>query len=45
MSLLADSYPDDKERSKAMGIALGGIALGVLSKSKSVLTLSTFQVN
>ena len=32
MSLLADSYPDDKERSKAMGIALGGIALGVLSK-------------
>lgn len=32
MSLLADTYPDDKERSKAMGLALSGIALGVLSK-------------
>ena len=34
MSLLADTYPDDKERSKAMGLALSGIALGVLSKWK-----------
>ena len=34
MSLLADTYPDDKERSKAMGLALSGIALGVLSKCK-----------
>ncbi len=28
--MLAASYFDDEERSKAMGIALGGMALGVL---------------
>jgi hypothetical protein len=28
--MLADRYPDDKERGNAMGIALGGLALGVL---------------
>lgn len=37
MSLLADTYPDDKERSKAMGLALSGIALGVLSKCEALL--------
>lgn len=30
MGLLAERYPDDKERGNAMGIALGGLALGVL---------------
>jgi len=30
--MLAEIYPEDKERSKAMGIALGGLALGVLGK-------------
>jgi len=30
MTLLADTYTDDHERSRAMGIALGGTALGVL---------------
>ncbi len=30
--MLADTYVEDKERSRAMGIALGGLALGVLSK-------------
>ena len=30
MGMLADRYPDDKERGNAMGIALGGLALGVL---------------
>lgn len=30
--MLADTYTDDKERSRSMGIALGGIAFGVLSK-------------
>lgn len=30
--MLAQTYPEDKDRSKAMGIALGGLALGVLSK-------------
>lgn len=36
MSMLADKYPDDKERSRAMGIALGGLALGVLSTGPSL---------
>uniref|UniRef100_T1IIX5 Major facilitator superfamily (MFS) profile domain-containing protein n=1 Tax=Strigamia maritima TaxID=126957 RepID=T1IIX5_STRMM len=30
MGMLADRYPDDKERGNAMGLALGGLALGVL---------------
>ncbi|KAK6635752.1 hypothetical protein RUM43_007341 [Polyplax serrata] len=30
MGMLAEQYPDDKERGNAMGIALGGLALGVL---------------
>ncbi|GAB6027836.1 hypothetical protein CHUAL_002062 [Chamberlinius hualienensis] len=30
MGMLADRYPDDEERGNAMGIALGGLALGVL---------------
>jgi hypothetical protein len=30
--MLADRYPVDEERGKAMGTALGGLALGVLSK-------------
>lgn len=28
--MLAQAYPDDAERGSAMGIALGGLALGVL---------------
>ena len=32
MTALAIAYPDDNERSNAMGIALGGISLGVLSE-------------
>ena len=30
MSLLSDVFHDDEERSKAMGISLGGMAVGVL---------------
>ncbi|XP_029644890.1 synaptic vesicular amine transporter [Octopus sinensis] len=30
MGMLADRYPNDAERGKAMGIALGGLAMGVL---------------
>ncbi|KAL5022481.1 hypothetical protein ScPMuIL_001636 [Solemya velum] len=30
MGMLADRYPDDRERGNAMGIALGGLAMGVL---------------
>uniref|UniRef100_A0A915HNA1 Major facilitator superfamily (MFS) profile domain-containing protein n=1 Tax=Romanomermis culicivorax TaxID=13658 RepID=A0A915HNA1_ROMCU len=30
MGMLAHAYPDDEERGAAMGIALGGLALGVL---------------
>lgn len=30
MGMLARAYPDDAERGSAMGIALGGLALGVL---------------
>ena len=38
MSMLADTYTDDKERSRSMGIALGGIAFGVLSEYNEQLT-------
>lgn len=34
MGMLADRYTDDKERGNAMGIALGGLALGVLIGKK-----------
>lgn len=30
LSLLATTYPEDKARSRAMGFALGGMAVGVL---------------
>ena len=30
--MLAERYPDDRERGNAMGFALGGLAIGVLSK-------------
>lgn len=30
MGMLAMTYPDDKERGNAMGLALGGLAMGVL---------------
>lgn len=30
MGMLAAAYPDDKERGNVMGIALGGLAMGVL---------------
>jgi hypothetical protein len=30
MGMLAERYPNDKERGNAMGLALGGLALGVL---------------
>jgi len=33
--MLADCYPDDVERGNAMGVALGGLALGVLSNFES----------
>lgn len=36
LGMLADRYPEDEERGKAMGTALGGLALGVLS---SLMTL------
>ena len=42
LGMLADRYPDDEERGKAMGTALGGLALGVLGKI--VIDLILFQV-
>ena len=30
MGMLAERYPDDKERGNALGLALGGLALGIL---------------
>jgi DHA1 family solute carrier family 18 vesicular amine transporter 1/2 len=30
MGMLAERFPDDKERGNAMGVALGGLAMGVL---------------
>jgi len=38
--MLAVRYPDDDERGRAMGIALGGLALGVLSKYIGYLELA-----
>ena len=35
LGMLAERYPDDEERGKAMGTALGGLALGVLGKIHS----------
>ncbi len=35
LGMLADRYPEDEERGKAMGTALGGLALGVLGKKYS----------
>lgn len=35
LGMLADRYPDDEERGKAMGNALGGLALGVLGTNDS----------
>ncbi len=32
LGMLADRYPNDEERGNAMGIALGGLAMGVLGK-------------
>ena len=32
MSLIAESNRDDNERSRSMGIAMGGYALGILGK-------------
>ena len=41
MGMLADRYPDDRERGNAMGIALGGLALGVLGMTFFLFLLST----
>jgi hypothetical protein len=30
--MLAERYPDESERGNAIGISIGGISLGVLSK-------------
>ena len=38
--MLADRYPDDEERGNAMGIALGGLAMGVLSKFNFIFQIS-----
>lgn len=37
--MLASVYTDDNERGIAMGIALGGLAMGVLSKCSTVFFL------
>ena len=36
MGMLAASYPNDEERGNAMGIALGGLALGVLIGTRNL---------
>ena len=41
MGMLADRYTDDKERGNAMGIALGGLALGVQLLAFRLLRCST----
>ena len=37
--MLADRFPDDRERGNAMGIALGGLALGVLGKTVTSINM------
>lgn len=32
MGMVADSFQDDEKRGKSLGLALGGLAMGVLSK-------------
>lgn len=41
LSLLADTYEDDAHRSKVMGIALGGMAVGVLSTSMKQICMTS----
>ncbi len=41
--MLADRYTDDQERGSAMGIALGGLAMGVLSNFLANLQLNYFK--
>ena len=40
MGMLAERYPDDKERGNAMGLALGGLALGVVIGIVIIITLT-----
>lgn len=35
LGMLASVYTDDEERGIAMGVALGGLAMGVLSESQT----------
>lgn len=42
--MLASVYTDDNERGIAMGVALGGLAMGVLSKSCKCVSLSAMFV-
>jgi len=42
MGMLADRYTDDRERGNAMGIALGGLALGVLGKDVIMYKIRNF---
>lgn len=37
--MLAERYPDDRERGNAMGIALGGLAMGVLGNAHTFIKL------
>lgn len=45
LGMLADRYPDDEERGHAMGIALGGLAMGVLSKINIEISLINLKTN
>lgn len=36
MGMLASVYTDDEERGNAMGIALGGLAMGVLGQCQAL---------
>jgi len=44
MGMLAHLYPDDRERGNAMGVALGGLALGVLGKLQGILKQKFFSL-
>ena len=39
MGLLAASFSDDLERGKVMGIAIGGLSLGIVGKSLGIVSV------
>ena len=43
LGMLATFYSDDEERGRAMGVALGGLALGVMGTDSTLLPFGSVQ--